>query len=254
MTSNAVLLFHLGWTDIINSLPLISYFQSKHRVLYILYKSQTRELFEFYCSQYQNITLLKLPNESHLEEYYVPQLLDYLKQNEVLDIKDYHIHGVYDKYREDIYKKAFSTKSDEYFSTRFYTAYGIPHEVRVDAFSLPQRQEQEKAIMERFVVPGEDYILVHDSDECKIDLSGRKEKIIQLHGISPVFFDAVLLVQNAKEIHLIDSVWAAVCYSLDAKYRVLQSIPVYAYCYRGHEDMFTKPIRLKNWILKNHIT
>lgn len=251
MTSNAVLLFHLGWTDIINCLPLISYFQSRYRILYVLYKSQTRELFENYCSQYENIGLLEMPNRLDDEERIVPLLLNFLKESTQLNIQDLHLHGFHDKYREDIYKNAFSRKSDEYFSTRFYTAYDIPYQVRVDSFSLPRSVEREKTLLESLVVPGEEYMLVHDSEECKIDLSGRKEKIIQLHGVSTVFFDAVLLLQNAKEIHVIDSVWAAVCYSIDAKYRFLQSIPVHVYCFRGHEDMFTKPIRLKNWVVKN---
>jgi hypothetical protein len=66
-----------------------------------------------------------------------------------------------------------------------------------------------------------------------------------------VFFDMIRVLQNAKEIHMIDSVWAAVCYSIDARYGLLSHIPIYIYCHRGFRQMFTEPKTLPNWTIVN---
>jgi hypothetical protein len=249
--SNGLLLFHLGWTDIINCLPLVSYFQSKYKKLFVLYKQQTAELFQYYCGQYNNIVLLELPNDLGEEEKTVPMLLDMLKSHEQMNIQDFNIHGVYDKYRTDSYKDAFSNDSTQYFSTKFYTSYGIPHRFRVDFFSLPKNVDKELALVHSIRKSDDPYILIHDTPDCKINAPDGDYDTVQLHGITPRFFDALLLLQFAKEIHLIDSVWAAVCYSIDARYGYLSHIPITVYSFRGHQDMFSKPIALPNWKIVN---
>ena len=65
--------------------------------------------------------------------------------------------------------------------------------------------------------------------------------------MSDVFFDYIKVLENAKSIHLIDSVWAAICYLLDAKYTLLKNIDVNVHCLRGYEEMFIEPKKLPNW-------
>jgi predicted RNase H-like HicB family nuclease len=56
-------------------------------------------------------------------------------------------------------------------------------------------------------------------------------------------------LENALEIHLLDSVWGAFIYQLDAKYNLFQNKKIFLYAKRGHIRMFKEPIKLKNWII-----
>ena len=68
---------------------------------------------------------------------------------------------------------------------------------------------------------------------------------------SDIFFDMICILQNAFEIHLIDSIWAAFIYLLDAKYKLFNDKQIYIYALRGHHAMFTRPIKLLNWKIIN---
>ena len=79
--------------------------------------------------------------------------------------------------------------------------------------------------------------------DCKIIHTGQHFD----KNMSDVFFDYIKVLENAKSIHLIDSVWAAICYLLDAKYTLLKNIDVNVHCLRGYEEMFIEPKKLPNW-------
>jgi hypothetical protein len=59
----------------------------------------------------------------------------------------------------------------------------------------------------------------------------------------------IKVLVNAIEIHLLDSSWGAICYLLDAKYKLFQNKKIYLYANRGYSKMFIEPIKLDNWIL-----
>ena len=56
-------------------------------------------------------------------------------------------------------------------------------------------------------------------------------------------------LKNAQELHLIDSVWGAVLYHLDAKYELFKDKKIYLYSKRKHGIMYINPIKLDNWII-----
>ncbi len=247
MTGNGLLLFHQGWTDIINCLPLVSYFQQNYQTLLVFHKQEAADLVRYYCKQYGNIQFLEMPNEFEQEKRFVQVYLQYLKQSQLIGPQDFHIIGVHDHYREDQYKNVFLTNK-EYFSIKFYTGYGIPHSVRLDFFSKPIDDDAERLLYEK-ERPANAYIVVHDTETNQIALPEITLFKKQLHGLTSRFLDAYLLLKDASEIHVIDSVWAAVCYSLDGKYRCFSHIPIYVYCQRGHDQLFTKPVQLPNWTI-----
>ena len=60
----------------------------------------------------------------------------------------------------------------------------------------------------------------------------------------------IKVLENAIEIHLLDSVWGAFIYQLDAKYKLFQSKKIVLYAKRGYHKMFLSPVKLNNWIIK----
>ena len=73
--------------------------------------------------------------------------------------------------------------------------------------------------------------------------------IINLNGISNIFFDIIKILENAIEIHLLDSVWGAFIYQLDAKYKLFHNKKIFLYAKRDYRKMFEEPIKLENWII-----
>jgi len=59
----------------------------------------------------------------------------------------------------------------------------------------------------------------------------------------------ITVLENALEIHLLDSVWGAFIYQLDAKYKLFKNKKIILYADRGYKPMFTRPIQLDNWII-----
>ena len=54
-------------------------------------------------------------------------------------------------------------------------------------------------------------------------------------------------MENAKEMYLLDSVWAGIAYLLDSKYGIFTNKNIFVGCERGYFQMFTKPKKLSNW-------
>ena len=161
-------------------------------------------------------------------------------------------HGYWDRYRDDQYKEVFPSPTN-FFVEKFYVSYDIPYKTRVDQFSLKRNLEQENIVYEKFIKEhGKIYSLVHEDPQrdLSIYLNGRQANRVNLNGASQVFFDWIKVIENAQEIHLIDSVWSAFIYQIDAKYRIFENIPIYIYCLRGYEEMYQYPIALSNWKVK----
>ena len=93
-----------------------------------------------------------------------------------------------------------------------------------------------------------EYVLYHDTKEVEIP---KKEDctIIQLDHLSDIFFDCIKILEDAKEIHMIDSVWACFIYLIDCKYKLFHDKLIHVYCKRSYFEMFTSPIKLDHWII-----
>jgi len=244
--SNALLHFHQGWTDIFNSLALINYFKDKYTVLYVLHRGDAEVLYNFYTRSFTNIRLIACNSAEH------DAFKHYTSNKEVYDIKDFHIIGVYDIYRTDSYKNAFSeckTIDGIDFDRKFYEIYDIPLSTRITHFEIQRDLEAEERLYSK-LVQKKPYILTHRTNETTFELSKKEGyDYYELNKLTDTFFDAIKILEEASEIHLIDSSWAALCYNLDGKYSILSKIPVTIYCLRKLNKMFTRPVKLPNWTI-----
>ena len=234
--------FHQGWTDIINCLPLINYYSKNYDSLELIIRKDSKDLVDFYLNQFSNVTPLYL-EKSILDS----NIKSYLHTNENESLLFF---GVHDFLRTDSNKDSFRTSGPGFFVKKFYTPYNIPYEERINSFNIIRDHSIEDEIYKKVIgdYDGE-YIVVHEDSERGLSLGTNNKdiKIIKLNGVSDVFFDYIKVLENAKSIHLIDSVWAAICYLLDAKYTLLKNIDVNVHCLRGYEEMFIEPKKLPNW-------
>jgi predicted phosphohydrolase len=239
----AFILFHQGWTDIFNCLALVTYYSAIYKDLTLIIRKDAFLIAKFYVGnlsvnidpidkdKLDNDPINVLPSSKNIVRLY---------------------HGYWDRYRDDQYKNSFSS-STNFFVEQFYESYDIPYITRVDQFALKRNLEQENIVYEQFVKEHDRiYALVHEDPqrELSIHLNGLHKNIFNLNGASQVFFDWIKVIENAQEIHLIDSVWSAFIYQLDARYRIFENVPIYIYSLRGYEEMYQYPIALSNWKFK----
>jgi hypothetical protein len=238
---NGILYFHQGWTDIINCLPLIDYYLENYKKIYLFIREDSKNLIDFYLLNKNNRVIPIYINKSNLDNL---NTIQYFLKN-IDNINNYNIlyHGCHDRMRIDNYNNSFS-KSGLFFVESFYTPYNINYMTRVTHFNIQRNFDLENNKYDEFVNKyGEKYILQHEINDVTSKL-----QIINLNGLSDTFFDCIKILENAQEIHLLDSVWGALIYLLDAKYNLFKNIKIYIYCKRGYNDMYKKPNQLSNWI------
>jgi hypothetical protein len=238
-----LLYFHQGWDDIALCLPLINHYATKYTHLYVLCRSDAWNLVQFYIRGLRNVTGLYAPIEA-LNSKGIGVLEE---MNVKIDV--YELIGQLDSGRIDSYKNAHKVK--QYTREQlFYEPYGLSKDVRVNAFSFFRDPSLEGVTYTKYI-NAEPYICVQDEPlSNKFTCVNTKLPILNLNTItSNMFFDTIRILQHAKEIHLVDSTWAILCYMMDAKYGLFHQIPIHVYCYEHKESMFSEPVRLENWTL-----
>jgi hypothetical protein len=251
-----ILYFHQGWTDIANSFGILTYHAIKYKQIYLIIRNDAEDFIRFYLKKYSNITVFLMSNWN---EYTVPIYTNYIKQTFNLTDNDFDkcYIGYYDMYRVDKYKDKM--KNTEYnFVLSFYKLYDIPYNYRIELFNIDRDIDNEITIYKQFKnihVKQLEYILYHDysnliTNEIDIYIKDNKHiDYINLHGKSNIFFDYITIIQNAKELHLVDSIWAVLVYLLDSKYSLFNNTKIIIYCKRGYNFMFNDNNKLENWTI-----
>jgi hypothetical protein len=250
------LYFHQGWTDIINCLPLINYYAKTYEEVVVVIREDSKPILDYYINGLNNVKM-----------FYAPKyVLDSSMLNLPPDI-DVLYHGYHDKLRKDKYAGKFD-EGGMYFVKGFYEFYEIPFINKVNCFELKRNKELEETKYKEFVEKyGEDYILFHDDQNTPggstginlNDILADRNNAVNLNSITTNVFDYVKVLENAKEIHLVDSIWAATCYLLDSKYELFKdkTVNLYAFKTRGgglmekYDDKVILPLHPSNWLIKN---
>jgi hypothetical protein len=245
---NGLVLICQGTTDIINQFGLIKYYCKLYKKLYLFSLPIHKHLLTFYLKD-ENIEIIYFDNEYNVKE----NLFSYVNKNyEHLLVNDFLFHGWYDRDRNDKYKNKFEGNwiEDSYnFVNMFYSSYDIDISVRIDYFIFDRDHELENRTYDNFVQEhGDKYILYHSNDNDNFIINKKDYKYINLNKKSDTFFDYIKILENAHEIHVIDSSWAAFIYLLDCKYRLFKDKQIYLYPLRNYKKMFQEPIQLDNWV------
>jgi hypothetical protein len=232
----AILSFHQGWTDIINQLALINFYEKKYDLIELYIRNESKELIEFYCRNLKKISINYINKDS-------VHSCDFLGQKDINEY-DLVLHGSLDRFRKDNYRNKFYSDIHsrmEYISS-FYLSYNIPIENKIFFFELDRDLVKEDYEYNNFISKhGSNYILYHfdqnfPGGDTGIDLSEiLKEKnipAINLNGLFDNPFLSIKILQNAKELHLTDSMWGSICYLLECKYNIFKNNIVYYYPYK----------------------
>jgi|TARA_R110000868_G_scaffold257935_1_gene515193 hypothetical protein len=245
MNNTGTILFHQGFTDVINCLPLVNVLSKKFDKINLLMRNDFKEIIDFYLKSLPNVNACYV-DKSQIDNNLSSLLNDYRHNSSLL------IFGMFDGYRNDSYQGAFSNRDHNlFFVEKFYKSYGIDYSERVSMFEFDRDLNLEESTYSKFVEEhGNDYVLYHGLNDSIISSIRDKHptsKLVDLNKSTNTFFDYIKILQNAKDIHVLDSVWGAFLYQVDSKYELFNHITISTYCLRGHNEMFTKPTSLKNW-------
>lgn len=258
MNKKAILYFHQGWADIINQLSLITYYSKRYELLECIMRHDSHAITDFYVRDLENVNILYTPFDGGKDIFRSgsPFDMSLLTKPET----DLLFHGIPDRY--GMFGGKWPCGSDEvFFVKKFYECYGVDYITRVSDFDVPRDLELEEERYQDFINKhGNDYILYHDDEGRGLENNMSSLTILDkskfsdyttcnLNESTNIFFDYIKIIMNAKEIHLIDSVWGNMIWLLDAKYGLFKHIPIHVYCVRGHKPMFTDPVVLENWII-----
>ena len=269
----ACVYFHQGWTDIIMCMGLINYYKAKYDEIYVLIRSDAKDIVEYYTKSLTGVHIVYMDTDNgrFYGQFLSSNTNEVTYENDSILIPenfDLMFHGEHDKYRKDSYRGYWyqpenMKKHTNHFSEMFYVFYDIDFSNRISKFKFERDTELEDKKLAEFIKEhGENYVLYHDDESnhhhgqyhvsTKIDFENKYEdcKYVNINKQSKTLFDYIKIFQKAKEIHLVDSVWACLFYQLDAKYNILQDKIITVYCKRGHQNLFQYPVKLDNWIIK----
>ncbi len=122
------MLFHQGFTDIVNCLPLINIFSKKFKKINLIMRDDFKEIVDFYLNQFSNVEACyheKFKIDNHLS-----QVISLYSENSTM-----LIFGMYDGYRTHEYINAYGgAPANMFFVESFYTPYDVDYSNRVSMF------------------------------------------------------------------------------------------------------------------------
>lgn len=223
---SAVVLFHQGWTDILNCLPLVKHYCSNYEKVILYVRKDSEYFLDLFNRQIENL---------HIE--FVDKNL--LNQNSFINkIKELHktshflFHGEQDRLREDEYRSTFFSDPSRHFALRFYDCYGLNRSHLNSNFCFTREEDLEDEIYKNFTQQyGKDYILTHSTREREINLKTNLP-VVDLGGMNINPFVYLKVLEGAKEIHVVDSFWAIFCFLIEEGQSLfcVKERPIYLYC------------------------
>jgi len=261
MSIKSTFICHQGYTDLINCIGLINYYSKfNDELLIFVYDNPRLVLLKYLLKDNKKIkiTIPKLSidkknNESciicHTENNcsYCPRCpttnCHYIDYSKYLDYQHIKI-GCFNNY----FKWDFFMNNNKFsFAHCFYLYNGVLYENRINNFFIYRDIKNEKQKYDQLIGKiGYNYIVVNGcADKINTDY-----KIYDLTNVSEILVDQLEIIKNAKEVHLIDSVYSVLLYLLFKKYNYTTEGNIHIYFRQNrHRKFYENPLIDNNkWI------
>jgi len=121
-------------------------------------------------------------------------------------------------------------------SDAFYVSMGIPKEYRTEKFYYERNFDEENKFFEQLNLPDE-YVVLGDNSKNLIDknLIGDKDLyVVNVSNISNNIFNTIKIMEQAKEVHLIENSISLMAYHLQYK-NLMKKVPINLHTYSRTE-------------------
>jgi hypothetical protein len=207
---------------------------------------------------YVNFLLNDMDNITCVHPYH---LNNFLNSSEPFDVVDVRVWEKYSCFNPEYCKGTYYDKDNKYLDIKnqeiddnassFYSNLGIPINIRLDNFYLERLTHQENFLYKKLNLENKDYAVICEYDNFKIDRKYIKcDNIINLHFLGNNILEVLKIIENAKEIHLLENCISLMVYHLQYK-GLMKNVDINFHHYaRFRSDFLTNMVKrpeLKNW-------
>jgi hypothetical protein len=213
-------------TDSIVCLGIPFYFLDKFDNIYLDIGENGRTLINMYKFVYRNYKKIKV---NTVDEYKASAIT----LGFGIDHSNQHPEFVQTRCLTELPYKYLA--GSEYFYSNYCTVKIPPFEC-YNSFIIDRDINLEKERFNQFKsLHGETYIITNSEyNTFHNDKISSNIPIINLAFKSDVIFDQIMIIENAKEIHIISTFLALIIYYLQKKYNLFNNIPIYFHSYIRH--------------------
>lgn len=166
----------------------------------------------------KKVKIISISNNQKNEKKEVERFLKNQKKNfEIIKIGHDFYHST-NKLNPDF-------KSNPWHCTvNFYKQFGLPYNYRYEKTYWKRNLKNEKKLLKKLVGNKKKFIFVHDDIKrgLKINISNLEKKFLVVRNDNKnLIFDYGLILENAKELHLIESSFRQLCETLNIKSKKL---------------------------------
>lgn len=264
---NATLIHHQGFGDLFTNNALCNYYSERYNnIVLFAFDENRRAIMKKMYSHLDNVEVVipdyttKKTGDSCIQchtdcfNHHCPrgpfptcQFIDYSKYNGYANLK----FGCFENFSR--WSKFLSKEKS--FSHAFYSYVNLDKNIRINNFKISRDIEEENKVFERFKFSNQDYIVIHDDKDRNLIIDEyhlkSSKNIYQLNSSSKIMIDQLKILENAKEIHLIDSSYSVLIYFLSFNSEKLSNIPKYIHSYANRNrdyNIYTDPVP-KNWFI-----
>lgn len=264
----ATIIHHQGYGDLMTNNPICNHFAEAYDelIIFVLDEQRKAVVSEMYKHR-ENIKCVipEFINENVYNSscvicmangypcrpesrYNGHMYVDYSKWNDYDNIKIGCFKEDYKKWESYLYENMDKNIS---FSHSFYLYENLSLDIRNSFFSVYRNEQKESEKFE--VLENEEYIVIHDDPERSLlidrDKLPKNFHIYQLNGSSQTMVDQIKILENAKELHFIDSSYSVLIYFLSLTNEKIKSIPKYFHYYARRNGMIYENPTPDNWII-----
>tara|TARA_B100002051_G_C16736143_1_gene641317 strand:- start:437 stop:1243 length:807 start_codon:yes stop_codon:yes gene_type:complete len=235
---------HLGIGDIISNNGLVRYLieiNSKIKFFYIFCKKMHVKSAKFMYRDIKNIRIVSISNDPKFEKKEVYNYLKKQKANfELIQIGHDFYHAT-NKLNPEFKKNPW------HCTVNFYKQFGLPYSYRFKKTFWKRNYKSEKKLYKKLVGKNKKYIFIHD--DLKRGLIINTKKFVKKYKIiknddKNFIFDYGLILENAKELHLIESSFRQMTETLNLKTKKL-------FLYKDNRADYSMSLynnKLKQWV------
>lgn len=247
--NNTILLHHLGYADLFSCNGLVNYYSETRENIKILVDTHDKkEILDYMYFHLPQVSceLAEISIEKNLDETCLkchtsnqmgkcPRGYEYCsyvnwskyQHDEIIKVGAFHEYKSWENFRKN--------EENISFSHSFYTYNKIDIENRINKFAINRNKLREEQIFQNYTeLNGSEYSVIHEDHKRHIIIDRiyiKTENIYNLDSKSKIFLDQIGIIENASELHFIDSSYSVLIYFLSFYSEKIKNIPKYLHLY-----------------------
>ena len=235
--TKCTLIGHNGWTDFFSQYPLYREKISKYKDV-IIFVNEASKIPLLKALYPEDTIRIEVPPITNIRDGYYTCITCHTlgssqcHRGESCKFINYSNYIEYDNIKLnafDNYHKWSLFMEGKSFLDAFYEYYNLNFIDTIKANPFIINREHCKTFYDSLSIHGE-YIVIHNTNEHKFSVNNKDNlRIINLDSTSKIIVDTVMVLEGAKELHLLDSVYGFFVLFLQINYNLFTNHKIYLY-------------------------